>query len=812
MDERIAKVKIAPGTTVQVLASAVSLFEAHGARRRRQGPRRPQGSESGSRQEMSAAVLVRFGPGRVWRRRLGVTRKPAHERVPSETLLIVAAASRRAARLSLLPSRQLLGPRPRWASSSSGRSSRRSRSWTARGGSRSASSPPSSSGRSSSLWPTFEELSRRARSSARRTSRSSITFGIVKGLDLQGGLRLVYTVEVEEAIRDKRDKFADEMRQSSRTTFKIHTGEGLLKREELRSSTRRSTSPRPRRAVLQLKFKDPADVEDRSTTASRRSSPASSRRCKGERRRGRLQDPRGGRDADPRARRHPGQGDRPPPRRRARPARGQRHDARRGHHHRGPGRGRARSSTRSARSSARRRASSSRWSTTRPTSSARSPRRQGGRPPEGHRRFVDRERAASAPARRKHDVTSRCIDEAARSEDDARQALQALRSEVGRDAQRPRRPRVGFEKTDDYDEDTGKSRRTAGARSTSSASAEVTGDYITDAQARRDQSERRARRLVRRDARSAPRGADRFEEITGANIKRRFAIILDDEVESAPVIQTQDRRRPRAASRWARAIPSSSSQDAEKLELVLRSGALPAPISPSNEQRIGPTLGKDAIAQGVKGALAGAGLVLLFMVVYYRSAGFIADIAVLFNLLLQLAILASFSAHDDAARHRRPRAHHRHGGRRQRAHQRAHPRGAARRARARARRSRSATTRRSAPSSTATSRRSSPASSSRSTARGPIKGFAVTLIVGIVASLFTGVVCTRLMFDWWVRGAKVKRLSVGFCSRWARYVLLGRCDPHPHGPARRATQRRHRIAELATQESQAGRARHRTYL
>jgi preprotein translocase subunit SecD len=84
--------------------------------------------------------------------------------------------------------------------------------------------------------------------------------------------------------------------------------------------------------------------------------------------------------------------------------------------------------------------------------------------------------------------------------------------------------------------------------------------------------------------------------------------------------------------------------DAKKLELVLRSGALPAAISLSNEQIIGPSLGRDSIQQGIKGAGLGAALVVLLMVFYYRQAGLIADFAVLFNLFMQVAILSMFSA------------------------------------------------------------------------------------------------------------------------------------------------------------------------
>ena len=124
--------------------------------------------------------------------------------------------------------------------------------------------------------------------------------------------------------------------------------------------------------------------------------------------------------------------------------------------------------------------------------------------------------------------------------------------------------------------------------------------------------------------------------------------------------------------------PEAQLRDARELELVLRSGALPAPISPSNEQRIGPSLGRDAIDLAVQGALGGSILVLLFMIIYYQRAGFIADIAVVMNLFLQLAILAMFGASMTLAGHRRAGAHHRHERRLERADQRAHPRGAGR--------------------------------------------------------------------------------------------------------------------------------------
>src|SRR5262249_38683716 len=117
------------------------------------------------------------------------------------------------------------------------------------------------------LMPTFEDLSRDDAGNSKfhcpTYIRDHITFGIVKGLDLQGGLRLVYTVEVEEALRDKRDKFGDEMRQelAGPYAYKIHEGDGLLKQSELKQLEEKVHIFTPESAVLRIKFKAPADVK-----------------------------------------------------------------------------------------------------------------------------------------------------------------------------------------------------------------------------------------------------------------------------------------------------------------------------------------------------------------------------------------------------------------------------------------------------------------------------------------------------------------------------------------------------------------------
>ncbi len=202
---------------------------------------------------------------------------------------------------------------------------------------------------------------------------------------------------------------------------------------------------------------------------------------------------------------------------------------------------------------------------------------------------------------------------------------------------------------------------------------ELTGDYITDASIGQDQ-QNFGQYYVQLSF--SPAGADRFEEVTGANVNRRFAIILDDIVDSAPVIK-QKIGGGRATITMGAGDPEKQLHDAKQLELVLRSGALPAPITPSSESTIGPSLGRDSIAEAAKGGLLGSIAVLLFMFLYYRKSGVVADIAVHLQPHAAARGPRDLQRDDDAPGHRGPRAHARHERRRERPHQRAYPRGAA---------------------------------------------------------------------------------------------------------------------------------------
>lgn len=138
-------------------------------------------------------------------------------------------------------------------------------------------------------------------------------------------------------------------------------------------------------------------------------------------------------------------------------------------------------------------------------------------------------------------------------------------------------------------------------------------------------------------------GADEFAELTGRNVKRRMAIVLDDIVQSAPVIQDRIAGGNCSITLGGGGYRETQ-QQADDLVVVLKSGSLPAPLRPSNEQLIGPTLGRDAVQQGAYGAVTGIGLVAVFMVVYYQYAGLVAAVMILLNLLLQLALMAFFEA------------------------------------------------------------------------------------------------------------------------------------------------------------------------
>ena len=133
-------------------------------------------------------------------------------------------------------------------------------------------------------------------------------------------------------------------------------------------------------------------------------------------------------------------------------------------------------------------------------------------------------------------------------------------------------------------------------------------------------------------------GSRTWSRVTGANIGERIAIVLDNKVHMAPSIREK--------------IPSGRTQiegfaninEAKDLAIILRAGALPTPVKIIEERIVGPSLGTDSITKGTQAVIFGLIAVLIFMIIYYKLAGFIANFALIWNIVLVLAILASLQA------------------------------------------------------------------------------------------------------------------------------------------------------------------------
>jgi preprotein translocase subunit SecD len=237
-----------------------------------------------------------------------------------------------------------------------------------------------------------------------------------------------------------------------------------------------------------------------------------------------------------------------------------------------------------------------------------------------------------------------------------------------------------------------------------------------------------------------PAGARVFAEVTEASVNRRLAIVLDGNVHSAPVI------RERIPSGQAQITGGFTTEEATDLAIVLRAGALPAPVQILEERTVGPSLGADSIRQGLLSIAVSALVVFTFMLVYYRLSGLIADVALGLNLLILLAGMAALGAtltlpgiagialtigmavdtnvliferiREELRSGKTPRAAIDSGF------------------------SRAFTTIIDTHVTVLVT-----AAILYNFGTGPVKGFAVTLFIGLVASLFTAVFFTRLLFD-----------------------------------------------------------------
>jgi preprotein translocase subunit SecD len=277
----------------------------------------------------------------------------------------------------------------------------------------------------------------------------------------------------------------------------------------------------------------------------------------------------------------------------------------------------------------------------------------------------------------------------------------------------------------------------------------LTGDLLSNAQVRIDT--RFNDPYVAIDFNSV--GAKRFDQITAANVGKRMAIVLDDTVYSAPVI------RERISGGSAQISGSFTEQEATDLAIVLRAGSLPAPVQIMENRTVGPSLGQDSINQGIMSILIGSILVILAMLIYYKLSGLVANVVLILNVVFIMAMLSIFGAtltlpgiagivltigmavDANVLIFERIREELRLG-----------------------------RTARAALEAGYQKAKLTIIDANITTllaalvlfqfGTGPVKGFAVTLSIGILSSLFTAVIVSRLIFDYVLSRRKTSRLSI----------------------------------------------------
>jgi preprotein translocase subunit SecD len=167
---------------------------------------------------------------------------------------------------------------------------------------------------------------------------------------------------------------------------------------------------------------------------------------------------------------------------------------------------------------------------------------------------------------------------------------------------------------------------------------ELTGDYIADARASFDQAAIGGGKPIVTFSMSAE-GARLMEKLTSENVKRRMATVLDDKVETAPYIQSTISSNGQITLGGGKSFQEMN-DEANEIALVLKAGALPAPVTIYEERTVGATLGPELVKKGTMAALVGLAAILVFMVLYYRASGLIADVALALNGVLVLSVMS----------------------------------------------------------------------------------------------------------------------------------------------------------------------------
>ncbi|MGC4115679.1 MAG: protein translocase subunit SecD [Myxococcales bacterium] len=286
---------------------------------------------------------------------------------------------------------------------------------------------------------------------------------------------------------------------------------------------------------------------------------------------------------------------------------------------------------------------------------------------------------------------------------------------------------------------------------------ELGGDAVSDARVSQDQSGGAAKPYV--SLSFNPAGAREFERVTGDNVRRRMAIVLDKTVNSAPVIQTKIAGGNAQITLGGLRPYQELMEEAGDLALVLKAGALPAPVTIGEERTVGASLGPELIRKGSYAVALGLALVVLFMALYYKTTGMVANVALVLNAFLNLAAMAAMNAtltlpgiagfvltlgiavDANVLINERIREELR-GGKTMRAALEAGY-------------GRAFWTIFDSHVTTLIA-----ALVLMNFGTGPVRGFAVMLAVGIVASLFTSIVVTRAIMDWLVIGRGWHKISV----------------------------------------------------
>ncbi len=278
----------------------------------------------------------------------------------------------------------------------------------------------------------------------------------------------------------------------------------------------------------------------------------------------------------------------------------------------------------------------------------------------------------------------------------------------------------------------------------------LTGAYLTDARVSIDSQYNEPHVSITFDK----KGARLFEKITEENVKKRLAIVLDKKIYSAPVIQEK------ISGGEARITGSFTMEEASDLAIVLRAGSLPAPVKILEERTVGPSLGADSIRKGLFSMIVGGVVVVIFMILYYSTAGIIADMALILNILFIAAGLAAFQAtltlpgiagiiltigmavDANVLVFERIREEMKVGKTMHSAVSAGYER--------------AALTIMDANVTTLIA-----ALVLFQFGTGPVKGFAVTLSLGVISSVFTALVVSRIVFDHLLLNMRVKKLSIG---------------------------------------------------